>query len=123
MAFQKFGDGSYRFSLDSVEAAAIKAAVGLTPQKISFQGEPEFMAEAIDEEGLVAAMAVAQDKKTFTMEGYITDLALFEATGASFTFDGNFYVVTGRNREAAPREYEKGTMTGVYHAGITAVVP
>lgn len=123
MAFRKFGDGSYRFGIDSVEAAEIKALVGLTPQKISFQGEPEFVAEAMDEEGLVAAMAVAQDKKTFTMEGYITDLALFEATGAAFEFDGRYYVVTGRNRDAAPREYEKGTLTGVSYLGITGEVP
>lgn len=123
MAFQKFGDGTYRFGIDSVEAGAIKAAVGLTPQKISFQGEPEFQAEALDENGLAAAYAVGQDKQNFTMEGFITDLALFTAVGANFEFDGRFYIVTGRGRDAAPREYEKGTLTGVSFLGITAVVP
>lgn len=122
MAFEKFGDGSYRFGIDSVEAAAIKASTGLVPQKISFQGEPEFVAEATNELGLAAAMAVAQDKQTFTMEGNIVDLALYQAVGASFTFDGRFYIVTGRSRDVAPREYEKGTLTGVSYLGVTGPV-
>jgi hypothetical protein len=122
MAFKKFGDGNYRFSFQSGEAAAIAAAVGLKPQELRVSGEPEFVAEALDEEGEVAAMAVGQDKKTFTMDGYITNPTLFEEEGLDFTFDGRFYIVTGRERTVATREYEKGQLSGVSHAGVTAEI-
>lgn len=122
MALQKFGDGSYRFGINSAEALAIRNAVGLAPQKISRQGEPEFTATAEDETGYVAALAVADDKQTFTMEGYIVDLAKFLATGGSFTLDGKFYVVTGRGQDSEPKLYEKGTLTGMFHSKITGPV-
>lgn len=122
MAFTKFGDGSYKFSFGSGEAATIATAVGLKPQELRISGEPEFTAEAIDEEGEVAAFAVAQDKKTFTLEGYITDEVLFEAEGLDFTFDGRFFIVTGRERTVAARDYQKGNLTGVSYAKITSQV-
>ena len=123
MALKKFGDGTYIFGFGDGSAAAIKAAVGLTPQKLTISGEPEFVAEAQDEEGYTAALAVADDKQTFTVEGFITNLAAYNATGANFAFDGKFFIVTGRNKDMEPRMYQKGTLTGVCYTKITAEVP
>ena len=120
MAFTKYGDGSYRFAFDSAEAAAIAAAVGLKPQEMQINSEPEFVAKAEDG-GLVAAMAVSPDKDSFTMSGYIVDLALFKA-GGTFTFDSKFFVVTGRQRGVNGKEYEKGQLSGEHHSLITAVI-
>lgn len=122
MSFKKFGDSSYRFGFESGEASTIATAVGLKPQELRLSSEPEAQAEALDEEGEVAAVAVGQDKRNFTLDGYITDLTKFNAEGSSFEFDGRFYIVMGRERTVATRAYEKGQLTGVSYKKVTSAI-
>ena len=118
MAFQQYGDTTYRFGFGDAAATAIATAVGMAPQTLSISSTPEFTAEAKNEDGLTASFVVGDDKSTFTMSGFIKDVDLFNATGATFTFDGRFYIVTDRKRDVSNTDYEKGEMTGVSYALI-----
>lgn len=113
MAFTQYGDNTYRFGFGDAGATAIAAAVGLKPQTLSVSSQPEFTAEAKNEDGLTASFVVGDSKSTFTMSGFIDDVDLFNATGATFTFDGRFYIVTDRKRDVSNTDFEKGEMTGV----------
>ena len=121
MAFTKFGDSSYRFAFDSAEAAAIATATGVKPQELQISGEPEAKAEAIGTDGVVEAVAVGPDKRTFTLTGYVVDKSKFETVGLTFTFDSKFYIVMGRQRTVATREYEKAQLTGESYDQVTGV--
>ena len=118
MSFQQHGSADYVFSFDDADAAAIAAAVGIKPQTLSLNYEPEFQAEATDENGEVAAVAVGQDKVTFTLDGYVTDLALAK-TGASFEYDGRYFIVQGRKIDTSNTDFRKGQLTGTSYAGVT----
>ena len=119
MAFTQHGSTDYEFGFQSVEAAAIAAAIGLKPQTLSLNFEPEFQAEAMDENGEVASKVVGQDKITFTLSGYIVDAALL-AAATSFEYDGRFYIITGRKIDEANTDFKKGEVTGESYAGISA---
>ena len=125
MAFTQFGLNKYKFSFKgagtaAVEAAAIETATGIAPLTLQISSEPEFIAEAEGSTGSMEAMAVAEDKHSFTLEGYLTDLTKFNEVGLDFTHDGKFFVVTGRTLGKATKEFQKATLTGMSHAGITA---
>lgn len=121
MSFTKHGDTSYEFSFDSAEATAIAAATGIKPQELEIQQEPEYVAEAQNEEAITAAVAVADEtKRTFTLRGYLVNKATYEGSGMTFEFDGKFYIVTGRNRTTASREFVKAELTGVSYDLIAA---
>lgn len=122
MAFTKFGDNTYKFSFDAAEAAAIAAATGLKPQELQINSEPEYVAEALDEAGETAAVAVGEDKRTFTMSGYIVDETKFDEQGLDFTFDSKFFIITGRQKTEAARDYAKGQLTGVSYKNVTAEI-
>jgi hypothetical protein len=122
MAFTQHGSQDYTFGFDSVDAAAIAAAIGLKPQTLSLSYEPEFTAEAQDEEGETASVVVGQDKISFTMSGYITDEGLLEAA-ASFEYDGRFYIVMGRKIDHSNTEFRKGELSGTSWAKVTAPDP
>ena len=117
MAFTQHGNLDYTFGFDSVDAAAIAVAIGLKPQTLSLSYEPEFTAQAQDEMGEVASMVVGQDKISFTMSGYITDEDLLKVADA-FSYDGRYYVVTGKKIDHSNTEFRKGELTGVSYAGI-----
>jgi hypothetical protein len=119
MAFTQHGIQDYEFGFQSVAAAAIAAAIGLKPQTLSLSFEPEFQAEAMDENGEVASKVVGQDKVTFTMNGYVTDAALLTAA-VSFEYDGRFYIITGRKVDESNTDFKKGEVTGESFAGIVA---
>jgi len=124
MAFTKHGDDTYEFSFDSVEATAIATATGIKPQELEIQGEPEFVAEAQDEEGATACVAVSNEtKRTFTLRGYLVNPETFNGASLTFTFDGKFYIVTGRNKTVANRDFVKAELTGISYDLITAPTP
>lgn len=119
MAFTQHGDTDYEFGFDSVEAAAIAAAVGLKPQTLSLNYEPEFQAEALDELGNVASVVVGDDKINFTMSGYIVDDALLKSA-SSFEFEGRYFIIMGRKTDTSNTDFLKGELTGTSYVNITA---
>lgn len=119
MAFTQHGNTDYTFGFNDVDAAAIAAAIGLKPQTLSLNYEPEFTAEAQDENGEVASVVVGQHKIGFTLTGYIVDEALLKAAD-SFTYDGRYFIIKGLKIDHANTEFRKGECTGESYAGITA---
>ena len=117
MAFTQHGSADYSFGFNDVDATAIASAVGLKPQTLSLNYEPEFTAEAQDENGEVASVVVGQDKVSFTMNGYITDEALLK-TADSFDYDGRHYIVMGKKLDHSNTEFRKGELTGMSYLGI-----
>ena len=109
--FSQFGDLDYKFGFNDVGAAAIAAACGMKPQTLSISGEPEFVADAENADGLVASTVVGPDKFTFTMAGYIVDRELFDSA-SNFTYDGRFFVIKGRKVDVANKEFNKGELSG-----------
>lgn len=118
MAFTQHGDQTYTFGFQDGAAAVIAATVGLKPQTLSISGEAEFTAEAQNENGEVAAVVVGPDKRSFTMSGYVVDAALLEAAG-NFTYDGKFFIITGRKIDTSNSEFTKGEISGTSYSNIT----
>lgn len=119
MAFTQHGSTSYSFGFNDTEASAIAAACGLKPQTLDISSEPEFQAEAENEDGEVVSKVVGPDKITFTMSGYITDATLFNSAG-SFTFRTKKFILTGRKETTGNRDFKKGEMSGESYANIAA---
>jgi hypothetical protein len=119
MAFTQHGSTDYVFGFNDAGATALAESIGLKPQTLSLQYEPEFTAEAQDENGEVASVVVGQDKVNFTMTGYITDEAALEAA-TDFEFNGRFYIIMGRKFDTANTEFKKGELSGMSYANITA---
>lgn len=122
MAFTQHGSPDYTFGFDSVDATAIAAAIGLKPQTLSLNYEPEFTAEAQDQNGEVASVVVGQDKIGFTLNGYITNETLLKGA-ANFEYDGRFFIIMGRKIDHSNTEFRKGEVTGMSYAGIETGVP
>lgn len=118
MAFEQFGDQDYVFGFQDEDAAALAASNGLKPQTLSVSFEPEFQADATDETGQIAAKVVGPDKGSFTMSGYVVNQTQFlDAT--DFTYDGKFYIITGRKLDASNQDFVKGEFTGETFEKIT----
>lgn len=113
MAFTQHGSTDYSFGFADDDATAIATAIGIKPEKLSIQSDPEFTAEAKNEDGETASFVVGGTKRQFTLSGFITDLDLFNATGATFNYDGNHYIVVGRTQDDSNTEFRKGQVTGV----------
>lgn len=119
MAYTQHGNTDYSFGFDDPDAATIAAAVGLKPQTLSLSYEPEFTAEAQDENGETASVVVGQDKINFTLSGYIVDAALIKSAD-SFEYDGRFYIIQGRKLDNSNTDFAKGELTGTSWANIEA---
>ena len=120
MSFRQYGNGEYVFGFNDPAAAALAAAVGLKPQTLKVSGEPEFTAEAKDEEGMTAAFAVGDDMRNIQLNGFLVDEGLFDGA-REFEFDGSFFIVTGRNKDVANTEFKKGDLTARAFSKITGV--
>ena len=125
MAFTQHGDTKYIFSFAAegdaaTEAAAIEAATGIAPQELVISGEAEFVAEATGADGCVEGLAIAPDKHSFTLSGYLTDKEVFEGEGIHFSHDGRDFFVTGRQVTKGGKDFQKAQMTGVSYAGVSA---
>jgi hypothetical protein len=121
MAISEHGDGKYEFSWGNTDAAALETLLGVAPMTLSESGAAEFIAKAEDTTGHVAAMAVGDDGKTFTLSGYLTDATKFE-DAVSFTYEGDYFIITGRKRDTASKEYKKCEFTGESYSKITGPV-
>jgi len=118
MAITKKGDLTYVFGFDG-SGTGIATSLGMKPMELKTQGAAEYVAKAEDEEGQVFAMVTAADARTFTLTGYITNQTTFE-DAEDFTFDGKFYIITGRNIDFSSKEFMKGEVTGEQYDAIVA---
>ena len=122
MALTQHGSEDYVFGFNDGGAATIATAVGLKPQTLSINWEPEFTAEAQDENGKVASFVVADKKGSFTLTGYVVDEEALEAA-ESFTYGGKYFIVTGYKVDTSNTDFRKGEITGVSYSGIAAPPP
>jgi len=116
----QYGDQSYQFGFNDPAAETIADSVGLKPQTLSVSGEAEFSAEAKNLHGLTEAYVQGDQKFTFTMSGFVVDMDLFSDNGATFTFDGRFYIVQSTKFDISNTEFTKGEVTGVSFPLITS---
>lgn len=122
--FTQQGDTKYVFSFagdgSTAAAAAIESATGIAPQELDISGEPEFTAEAEGGDGMVKAVAIGNQKRAFTLTGYLTDKAKFDEEGTTFTHDGKTFIVFNRRITKSNRGFQKAEMTGQSWDSITA---
>jgi hypothetical protein len=125
MAFTQIGAVKYVFAFktDSEDtataAAAIETATGIAPQELEISGEPEFVAEAEGPDGTVEAVAIANQKRAFTLTGYLTNKTTFDAEGATFSHDGKTFVVMNRQITKSGKNFQKAQITGMSWDGVT----
>lgn len=117
---KQFGSQSYKFGFDDPEAEAIADSVGLMPQTLDVQGEPEFTSDAQNLSGMTEARVIGDQKYTFTMSGFVVDRSKLELNGATFNFGGRMYIVESTKFTISNTEFQKGEVTGSSHALITA---
>ena len=118
--FRQHGDQAYIFGFDDPNVALIAAAIGLKPQTASIAVEPEFTAEAKNEDGMTAGKVVGDRKKTVTLQGFIVDDSLFDGQGTAFTLNGDFYIVEGGKKDTSNTDFKKGEITAVSYPLITS---
>jgi hypothetical protein len=118
--FRQHGNQDYIFGFDDPAVALIAAAIGLKPQSASIAIEPEFTAEAKNEDGMTDGKVVGDPKKTVTLNGFITDDELFDGQGTAFNLNGDFYIVEGRKKDTSNTDFKKGEITAVSYPLITS---
>jgi hypothetical protein len=116
---KQYGAQKYKFGFGDAGAAAIADAVGLTPQTLDVSSEPEFTAEAQNLYGLTEAFVQSDDKRTFTMSGFITNATLFETPGGTFTYKNKFFIVGSKKETTSNKDFTKGEISGVSFPLIT----
>lgn len=114
------GSQQYKFGFDDPAVAAIAAAIGLKPQTASISVEPEFQAEAKNENGQTDGVMVGDPKYNCTLSGYITDDDLFDGQGTAFALNGRFYIVTSRKKDTSNVDFKKGEVQAVSYPLITS---
>jgi hypothetical protein len=119
MAYQQFGDTTYVFGFNDTSAEAIASAIGLKPQTLSISTEPEFTAEAKNEDGETASFVKGADKSTFTMTGFLVNESLLDAA-TDFTFNSDFYILTNRKIDKSNSDFQKAEITGMSYPLITS---
>lgn len=119
MATAQFGDSTYVFGFNDASAEAIAAAIGIKPQTLSVSFEPEFTAEAKNEDGETASYVRGGDKGTFTLTGFLVNEALFDAA-TNFNFGGDFYIVNNRKLDKSNTDFQKAELTGMSYPLITS---
>ena len=122
MALKQFGDTNYKFGLNDPDALAIAAILGLTPQEATFSEEPEVQAEGKDINSRTVSFVIDDSgKKTVSMNGYVSNAALFAASkGKTFTFSGSVYIVTNAERSMKSTEFTMGTVSAISFPKITS---
>ena len=121
MALKQFGNQGYVYGFTDGEAASIAATIGLTPQDLTMQVAPEVEAEGKDIYNRTVALALdTSGKKSFTLNGYISNAALFEAAiGQTFVYKTFVLIITGRELGVKKDDFQTGSATGVSYSQIT----
>lgn len=122
MALKQFGNTGYKFGFNDSEASAIAATVGLTPQEVQIQDEPEVEAEAKDSYNRTVSFVMDDGgKKGLTLNGYVSNATLFAAAkGKTFTYDGKIYICRTAERGAKKDDFQMGTITAVNYSQISS---
>jgi hypothetical protein len=121
MALKQFGNQGYVYGFTDGEAAGIAATLGLTPQGLSFTRSPEVEAEGKDIYNRTVAFALdTSSKKSFSLDGYISNAGLFAAApGLTFVYQTYVFIVTGSELGVKKDDFQTGTLTGVSFSQIT----
>jgi len=121
MALKQFGNQGYVYGFTDGEAAGIAAALGLTPQELTFTKAPEVEAEGKDIYNRTVAFALdTSTKKNFTLNGYISNSGLFDlAVGLTFVYKTFVFIVTGQELGVKKDDFQTGSLTGVSFSQIT----
>jgi predicted transcriptional regulator len=117
--FTKFGDPQYKWAF---EDAAAPVVAGMKITELNLDTEPEFTAEAMNENGLVAAFVKSgadKDKKNFSASGFILDADDLLAS-ESFQFRNRFYIILKKGEKYNHRDFQKCDISGVSYALIGA---
>lgn len=122
MALQQYGNQNYVFGFTDSDASTIAAAIGLTPQEGTISIEPEVEAEGKDKFNRTVAYVVDdQGKKTLSLNGYISNNALFVAAiGQTFTYDSLVYIVKAREKTVKKDDFWMGSVTAINYSQITS---
>jgi len=123
MAFTQFSNGTpIVFGFDDPNAEALATSIGIRPQSLSITAEPEFTAEAKNEDGETISAVVGADKYSFTMSGYLEDEALF-AAASSFNFEADgatrLFIVMNRKTDKSSTDFQKAEITGMAYPLVT----
>lgn len=111
MAYQQHGNLDYVFGFNDANAEALATSIGIKPQTLSISGEPEFTAEAKNEDGETESFVVGADAYNFTLSGFLVDESAFNAA-TNFTFDSRYFIVVGRKRDKSNTDFQKAEFTG-----------
>lgn len=127
MPVRQYGNQSYKFGFADPAALAIAAAVGLQPQSLDVDKDPEFEAEGKNTFAETEAYVKGSAKGGFTMEGYVVDPDLFDQVtegevSGTFQYRGRNYIVNGGKLGVKSTEFQMGTMKGVTFKNITDAV-
>lgn len=122
MALKKFGASGYSFGMSDSDIAAIAATLGITPQEVSINDQPEVEAEGKDAYNRTVAFVMDDGgKKEITIQGYISNTTLFAAAkGKTFTYDSKVYICRTAERGAKKDDFQMGTVTAVNFSQITS---
>jgi len=121
MALKQFGNQNYVFGFTDASAAAIAAAIGLTPQEGTMTEEPEVEAEGKDiYNRTVAYVTDTTGKKPFNLSGYVSNSALFTAAkGQTFSYDGSNFIVRQREFGVKKDDFRMGSVVAVAFANVS----
>jgi len=121
--FNQYSNGTnIVFGFADASASALATTIGIRPQTLSIKAEPEFTAEAKNEDGETISYVRGRDKFSFQLDGFIEDEDLFASTH-SFTFatDGvdRLFIVNNRDISVSNVDFKKCSITGMAWANIT----
>lgn len=121
MALKQFGEQGYVYGFTDGEASGIAAILGLTPQELTFNTEPEVEAEGKNLFGQTVAYVIdTEGKKNFTLNGYISNAALFKvAAGKTFVYQGHVFITRSREDGKKKDDFAMGSVTGVSFPKVT----
>lgn len=123
MAFTQFSNGTpIIFGFDDANASALATSIGIRPQTLSITADPEFTAEAKNEDGETISFVRGADKYSFTMSGFLEDEVLFrDIKSFNFEADGvtRLFIVNSRKVDKSNQDFQKCEIQGVAYPLVT----
>jgi hypothetical protein len=123
MAFTQFSNGTpIIFGFDDANASALASSIGIRPQTMSISAEPEFTAEAKNEDGETISFVRGADKYSFTLTGFLEDEVLFRSQ-RSFEFEADgvtrLFIVNSRKIDKSNSDFQKAEIQGMAYPLVT----
>lgn len=123
MAFTQFSNGTpIIFGFDDANATTLADSIGIRPQSLSLTAEPEFTAEAKNEDGETISFVRGADKYSFTLSGFLQDEVLFrDVKSFNFEADGvsRLFIVNSRKVDKANTDFQKAEIQGMAYPLVT----